>query len=299
MTSRTLRSVLALVFIASLDPALAAGPQLRFAAAAGADSTGAALTGPRAVACRSGKAAVADADGRVVLYESDGKSLAARREWRVREAAQPSALAFGPGDDLSILSVLDGRIVRVSADGTVGAVLRVPSEADGSPVVPRSLAVDPEGRILVLDVGSEAVRVLGADGRFLVSVPLPPGRSYSDLAVADDGSVLVSAASDPHVLRVSLQRRDASRLGDAPGPEAAEMPTAVAAGPPGSIFVLDRSLGAIWSLRGDGSVADRLLEHGWNEGQLRDPVDLCFDGEGLVFVADRDNRRVQLFRVVE
>jgi hypothetical protein len=46
----------------------------------------------------------------------------------------------------------------------------------------------------------------------------------------------------------------------------------------------------------DGSFKGRKLRMGWKEGELRYPSDICLDDQGNVFIADRGNNRVQMYR---
>jgi hypothetical protein len=38
---------------------------------------------------------------------------------------------------------------------------------------------------------------------------------------------------------------------------------------------------------------------GWKTGMLRYPAGLCVNGNGELFVADRGNSRLQVFRILE
>jgi hypothetical protein len=47
----------------------------------------------------------------------------------------------------------------------------------------------------------------------------------------------------------------------------------------------------------DGSYQGRELTIGWNDGQLYYPAQICLTEGGDLFVADRQNHRVQIFSV--
>ncbi|HKQ61020.1 MAG TPA: hypothetical protein VJS92_07000, partial [Candidatus Polarisedimenticolaceae bacterium] len=49
----------------------------------------------------------------------------------------------------------------------------------------------------------------------------------------------------------------------------------------------------------DGSPRGTQLESGWGAGQLRYPGGICIDARGYVYVADRENDRVQVLQVAE
>jgi hypothetical protein len=52
-------------------------------------------------------------------------------------------------------------------------------------------------------------------------------------------------------------------------------------------------------LGADGSFRGRQAGTGWKEGSLRYPSGLCAGPAGTIFVADRENGRVQMFAVSE
>ena len=64
----------------------------------------------------------------------------------------------------------------------------------------------------------------------------------------------------------------------------------------GVIFVVEGSGSSIVSFGRDGSFLARQLTMGWNEGSLNHPSQMCINDKDEVFIADRDNSRVQVFR---
>ena len=66
----------------------------------------------------------------------------------------------------------------------------------------------------------------------------------------------------------------------------------------GNIYLADKNGGNIYIVGQDGSFKGEQLTMGWKEGQLRYPCQLCINDKGEVFVADRDNNRIQIFSTV-
>jgi hypothetical protein len=60
-------------------------------------------------------------------------------------------------------------------------------------------------------------------------------------------------------------------------------------------FVVGGTGGNIVIFGRDGSFLAKQLAPGWNEGLLRHPSQICITEGDEVFVADRDNSRVQVF----
>jgi len=61
-------------------------------------------------------------------------------------------------------------------------------------------------------------------------------------------------------------------------------------------YVVDQKGGGIIILGKDGSFKGRKLRIGWKEGERRYPSDICLNDQGDVFIADRGNNRVQMYR---
>ena len=55
---------------------------------------------------------------------------------------------------------------------------------------------------------------------------------------------------------------------------------------------------SIVSFGRDGSFLARQLTMGWNEGSLNHPAQMCINDKDEVFIADRDNSRVQVFQLI-
>jgi hypothetical protein len=75
------------------------------------------------------------------------------------------------------------------------------------------------------------------------------------------------------------------------------MPTFVAVRR-GTTFVLEGSRSSIVTFRRDGSFLARQLTQGQEEDQLNHPSQMCINGRDEVFIADRDNSRIQVFQLI-
>ena len=63
----------------------------------------------------------------------------------------------------------------------------------------------------------------------------------------------------------------------------------------GRFLVVDQHGHGLALLGADGSFQGRELEMGWVAGKVYYPAQLCTSGDGPLFIADRDNNRVQVF----
>ena len=67
----------------------------------------------------------------------------------------------------------------------------------------------------------------------------------------------------------------------------------------GRIYLVDRNGGSIISLGQDGSFLSRQSGMGLKEGSLNYPAQMCMNNKGEIFIADTNNSRVQIFKMVE
>ncbi len=185
--------------------------------------------------------------------------------------------------DLFETGGLFGRIVRFAAGGDDTRMVR-----------PFSIAMHPEGGLLVTDPGAGCVhfydsalrkyRVLGRD--------IPGGlTSPVGVAVALDGSLLVSDSR-----RRSIERFDRSgrSLGPLAGADLLQRPGGLAVNArTGDIFVADVIAHAVLVLSADGTLVRRIGSNGDAPGQFNFPTHVALDTHGNLLVSDSMNFRIQ------
>ncbi|MGA1823207.1 MAG: fibronectin type III domain-containing protein [bacterium] len=74
-------------------------------------------------------------------------------------------------------------------------------------------------------------------------------------------------------------------------------PVSVALGPKGFLWVLDERKGRVIKLDHDGKVLMSFGSSGHKEGYLSKPIDMVISEDGIIYVADRGNHRIQAFNV--
>jgi len=67
----------------------------------------------------------------------------------------------------------------------------------------------------------------------------------------------------------------------------------------GTIFLSDQDSSTIITVNRDGSFQARHLGQGWKDGLLHFPTQMCITNSGNLFIADRDNSRVEIFSIVQ
>lgn len=159
---------------------------------------------------------------------------------------------------------------------------------------PQSGMVDAGGRILITDVGRQAVVVFDeAQAVLEIWDEAAPGKSFlSPVGIAADGAggYLVADADIGHLLRLDGEGIPAGDFGRG----MLQRPTGVARDPTtGEIFVADSAAHDIKVFDAQGSLLRTLGHRGVGEGQFNGPTHLSF-AAGNLYVTDTLNARVQV-----
>lgn len=193
----------------------------------------------------------------------------------------PTAVALR-GNDLLIADSGSGRLWRADL------ALNTLSPIAGAPVTPGTLvALGPDQSAWVLDGITRQVLRFARDGRLLQTWrAAPAAASVAGFALADGGATLLVVDDS---LRQWIEFRGAGgvALPHALPPELRGADGLAVAGD--TVFVLDKTRGAVHALRRDGTVLAML-----GEGELKQPQAIAADRFARVFVLDAADRAVKL-----
>jgi len=285
---------LALAVLCAAPAARAEGFVLKHVATLYADAREAGLKSPEGVACNDdGRVVVADTgNARLLSWTVLAGTVQVGLEWRFDQLRQPVKAAFEKSGSLLVLDRQARRLARIDPAGAWGGWVEWKG-APGVPV-PLSFAVDPAGAIYLLDAAGPAVAVFGADGAFQRRVALPAGGHYTDLWADAGGGVFVVDPTRAAVL--SAARGDAAfRTITQKLTEEVAFPATITGNGRGRLLLVDQHGMGVVVLGLDGSYQGRQLSLGWNDGLVYYPAQLCINGKGEAFLADRGNNRVQVF----
>jgi hypothetical protein len=164
-------------------------------------------------------------------------------------------------------------------------------------MVLKSFALDSGDNVYALDVFSARVLVLDPQGKFQKAIALPADIGFvTDLSVDAAGNVLVLDSLRRRVLAAVKDASAFTPLGPDLAASVVTLPTALSASK-GTIFLLEGPGSAVVTLGHDASFLARQLTMGLEEGMLNHPAQMCVDDKDRVFVADRDNSRIQVFQL--
>jgi len=163
---------------------------------------------------------------------------------------------------------------------------------------PRGIAADNKGNFYVSDTGNDRIQKFDSDGKFVAIIGDPGEREGkikepNGLAVDADGNVYVA---DAHNMKFLKYNPEGVFVKEFNGPDSGFYgPRDLAIGPNNQIYIVDQgrtriarfqpsseSFSAVWGAAGSG------------DGEFKDSTGIAV-GDGLVFVADLGNGRIQVF----
>lgn len=274
--------------------------KFRFVMAIYADDKGVGFSSPEGVACGAGGRLVVGDTGndRLVRFTYQDKAVSGGAPIQVPQAAAPARLYLNSKGEIYALNNKERRVIHLSAQGEYKDALTFDGAPAPSTIVARGLAIDSADNIYVSDVFSARVLVVNAEDKFQRAIAFPTDFGYgSEIAVDEAGNVLLL---DSIKRRLYTAGKDA-KVFTSVGGDLSEAITTIPAFMTfnkGTAFVVEGSGSRIVSLRRDGTFIARQLTLGREDGLLDHPAQLCINDKDEVFVADRDNSRVQVFQLI-
>ncbi len=300
MRSVTMKILPATILLAAVAGSHAAEPlKFRQMAPIYVDGKGAAIRQPEGAACRGNSLVVADTgNGRLLRYTITGDAWTPAGEIALPQLPSPIRVDMSSKGEIFALDGSSRKIARIAPGGEFKGYVAPAGDVQGN-FVPRSVKVDREDNLYLLDVGSARVLVLDPAGKLLREVPFPKGYGFfSDLAVDASGNILLLDSVRKRVYKAGKGASEAVPLSETLDEEA-YFPNAIATDARGTIFLVDQNGDGIVLLGPDGSFRGRRLSMGWKAGFLRYPAQMCVTENGAAFIADRGNNRVDGFLVTE
>jgi hypothetical protein len=175
------------------------------------------------------------------------------------------------------------------------------------------VATDSQDRVYVFNRGAHPVIVFDRDGRFLHSWGEGAFRRAHGITIGPDDAVYCTDDLDHTVRKFTPEGQLLLTLGTSGRPSDTGIdgldyrtirragppfhrPTNVAVAPDGSLYVSDGYGNArVHKFAADGRLLFSWGEPGGGPGQFNLPHGVALDGDGRVYVADRENSRVQVF----
>ena len=265
------------------------------------DERGVGLQQPEGVACDDKSyLVVADTgNGRLVQYVYQNRALQAQAAIKIPQLIKPSRVQINSKGEILVLDSKQLRIIILDPEGGFKGYLNPQGLPSPTTYIPKGFSIDRNDNIHILDVFSGRVLVLDPGGRYQKHIKFPDKYGFiSDLTVDSNGNIFMIDSINATVFSAAKGSSSFSPL-TKNLKEYMKLPTNLTVDNRGRIYIVDRTEGNIVILGPDGSYLGKQLSLGWKEGLLYYPSQICVNDKGEVFIADRGNNRVQIFKVVE
>lgn len=263
------------------------------------DGKGSAIRQPEGVACRGNALVVGDTgNGRVLRYALTGDTWTPGGDIALPQLPAPIRLDINSKGEIFALDGMSRKVARIGPSGEFLGYVAPVGDVKGA-IVARSLRVDPQDNLYLLDIFSARVLVLDPSGKVRREIPFPKGYGFfSDLAVDAAGNVLLLDSVGKKVYKATKGSDNVVALTGSLAEEA-YFPASIATDKQGTIFLVDQNGSGVVILGPDGSFRGRRFSLGWKDGFLRYPAQMCVTDAGAAFIADRGNNRIDGFLITE
>ncbi|MEI6363736.1 MAG: SMP-30/gluconolactonase/LRE family protein [Actinomycetes bacterium] len=167
---------------------------------------------------------------------------------------------------------------------------------------PLGLAFDKDGNVYVTDLTEphQSVLKMKTDGTVITRMGEKDGLSFPNgVAVRDDGTIFVTDSNNGRVMAYKSDGTSAGALPRGKGETALGLPRGEAFDDRGRLYVVDTVNNSVNVYKpSDNGLAEFSFsfgEEGQNDGQFEFPNGIATDSVGRVYVADRQNNRVQVW----
>ncbi|MDH4231991.1 MAG: NHL repeat-containing protein [Nitrospirota bacterium] len=298
MTKILLTAVFVLALVLPAAKAPAATAKLLYTATVYADGKNVGMKKPEGVACGNLLIVADSGNGRLLKYTVAEGELKEGTEIKIPEMPQPINVRVTAKGEILALDAKQRRIVRLGPEGEFRGYISPEGVPSPSSFIPRSFTTDSDDNIYILDIFSSRVLTVDPAGKYLRHTAFPEAYGFiSDIAVDQRGTMYLL---DSVKLMVYSAVKDAKGFTPLTKEMREEMyfPNALTVDSKGVIYVVDKNGGSIVTIGADGSFQGRNLSFGWKEGLLHYPSNICVNDRDEAFIADTDNNRVQMFKVI-
>lgn len=253
------------------------------------------LKAPEGVAVSGKEFVVADTgNARLVRFQFHEGNLSGGTELKFAQLPYPVRVQLSAKGELYVLDQRLRRVGRVSADGKFSGFVEPKGVTNPANVMVMSFKLDAAGNLYLLDMAAPRLLVLDPEGTLLRTLELPKGGAIMDVCVDPRGVIFAIDGINAQLYSAEKGAKSFVSLGRSLK-EYMSFPTYLATNNKGLLLVVDGHGGGLVLLGQDGAFRGRQLSLGWTEGLVQFPGQIAIDGAGVLFVADRDNNRVQVF----
>lgn len=260
------------------------------------------LKSPLGVAVSDNKVFVADTGNHTIrVFDGNGEYLQTIGSFGNQEGQLNYPTSISVQDDLIyVADFYNNRIQVFDEDGKVEAVFSKENinglEGDFKPV---AITVNKKGMIIVSDLALQRIVILDSKGKVLNSFG-QPGNKDGELAYANglvyDDNVDLLYVSDTNNARIKVFSHDGKFIKVIKPVKGLATPRGIALNPDGDRLVVMDTLGQTGYLLDLKGNIQGMMGAGHSTEGLLFPNGVAVDESGKIFIADRENNRIAVFR---
>lgn len=211
----------------------------------------------------------------------------------------PTGVAVS-GHKLYVADFYNQRVQVLDLNGKQLSV--IPSARDrqklGPVVMPVTVATDSKGNLYVSDLSSQRILIFNDTGELMRQFGKAGSNrgelSYvNGIAVNDGGKIFLANSNNG---RIDQFASDGTYIGTVPGSKELTNPKGITINPNDrSIYVADIFSHRVLGFNAAGNVFEAIGARGLDVGTFNFPTAVAIDAQGRLYVADRENNRVQVF----
>jgi DNA-binding beta-propeller fold protein YncE len=229
-------------------------------------------------------------NNRIRRIKATGEPIAVWGRWGNGdgEFISPTDVAVANNGTVYVVDRLNHRIQRFAATGAYQGQWGTRGQSLGQFELPEGVAVAADGNVYVADTGNRRVQRFGPLGQNPVEWKIDG--SPADVAIAPDGNVYVLDRENCHVLVYTAAGAVVRQFGSC-GSSQSEFSEAsrIAVSP-----VVRETLG-LDAVCNQGEFLRAWGSYGQETNQFDRPMGVAVAGDGILYVADADNHRIQLY----
>jgi hypothetical protein len=255
---------------------------------------------PQGVACRGNVLIVADsASGRLLRFAYQDGVAKGGDEIRVNEVSYPETVQIGTKGEIFVLDGKQRRIARLGPEGAFKGFIKGEGVPGASDFIPMNFRLDGADNFYILDVFSARVLVLDPTGKYVKSADFPQTYGFiSDLEVDARGSIFLLDTKRSLVYTLAKDAKEFSEYTRSLRDDI-NFAMNMTVDSKNFLYIADQNSGGVVIIGPDGSYQGRQLGFGWKEGLLRYPSQLYFNEKEELFIADRENNRIQIYSAIK
>ena len=203
-------------------------------------------------------------------------------------------VAFNLRGNVWVAMYHNNKVVKLSQDGRLlQTICHAGSEGDGLSS-PWDVSVSPEGLIYICDTDNHRVTVYDEEGNFLFAFGSKgngPGcfEAPRDIAFGSDGLVYGTDGGNKRISVLSKEGTFKRYF------QPKYAPSCIAATSDNHLLITSYFSHIVMVYTLEGKLVHEFGGEGADPGRFDGPAGICVDNNGVVYVADRVNKRVQVF----